>query len=103
MIGIASTAGSAVERAEAELGPRVEGAYYWNETGTYEVLAVLRGEAAREAVVRRTDWAVRTRHLATDHVTTHCMVWTDSDHLISVPSSSAGLVNDSSAEAVSTR
>ncbi|MFD6534999.1 hypothetical protein [Streptomyces goshikiensis] len=74
---------SARQDVEAEIGPRQAGAFYSNDTGgTFEVLAVLRGEEARAAVNRRTDWAVVTRHLATENVTTHCMAWTTSDHLI---------------------
>lgn len=82
---------SAAERAEIELGDRVEGALYFNSTGTFEVLAVLRGEAARQALGRNVDWAVTTRHLHTGHEVTHCMAWTASDHMISVPNSPASL------------
>lgn len=74
---------SAGQDVEAEIGPREAGAFYSTDMGgTFEVLAVLRGAEARAAVNRRTDWAVTTRHLATENVTTHCMAWTTSDHLI---------------------
>ncbi|MFJ2752685.1 hypothetical protein [Streptomyces sp. NPDC087297] len=70
------------QNVDAEIGPREAGAFYSNDTGTFEVLTVLRGDEAQAAVNRRTDWAVVTRHLATDTLSTHCMVWTSSDHLI---------------------
>ncbi|MFZ3475307.1 hypothetical protein ACODT3_42625 [Streptomyces sp. 4.24] len=74
---------SARQDVEAEIGPREAGVFYSTDMGgTFEVLAVLRGAEAQAAVNRRTDWAVVTRHLATEHVTTHCMVWTTSDRLI---------------------
>ncbi|WP_435245064.1 hypothetical protein [Streptomyces tendae] len=81
----------AAERVESELGPRSEGALYFNSTGTFEVLAVLRGDDARQAMGRTVEWAVTVRHLHTGHELTHCMAWTASDHLISVPNSPASL------------
>ncbi|MER6253625.1 hypothetical protein ABT224_19945 [Streptomyces sp. NPDC001584] len=80
---------SARQDADAEIGPREAGSFYFNATGTFEVLEVLRGDQARAAVNRRTDWAITTRHLATDTESTHCMVWTDSDYLICRSSRSA--------------
>ncbi|MEV5454261.1 hypothetical protein ACFUIW_33600 [Streptomyces sp. NPDC057245] len=74
---------TATERVQAELGPRAEGVTYYNPTGTFEVLEVLQGEEAREALGRRgADWAVRVRRRHTGEVTVHCLVWTNSDHVL---------------------
>ncbi|MER5302269.1 hypothetical protein ABT039_22805 [Streptomyces lasiicapitis] len=75
-------AGDSAQRAAAELGPRAEGVSYYNPTGTFDVLEVLKGAAAREALGRRTDWAVRVRRRTTGEVSVHCLVWTTSDHLM---------------------
>lgn len=72
------------ERATKELGPRAEGVTYFNPSGTFDVLEVLRGAAARKAVHRRTEWAVRVRRRNTGEVSVHCMVWTTSDHVLKV-------------------
>ncbi|MFD5451236.1 hypothetical protein [Streptomyces sp. NPDC127100] len=80
---IATVEQPTAERVTSELGPRTEGVTYYNPSGTFDVLEVLRGEEAREALGRRgADWAVRVRRRHTGEVTVHCLVWTNSDHVL---------------------
>ncbi|WP_333745610.1 hypothetical protein [Streptomyces sp. IBSBF 2950] len=83
MVATVVQSADADQRVQNEIGPRTEGATYFNPTGTFEVLQVLRGAEAREALGRSgTDWAVRVRRLSTGQETVHAMVWTNSDHVI---------------------
>ncbi|MCF1592499.1 hypothetical protein [Streptomyces muensis] len=69
-------------RVQKEIGPRTEGVTYYNPTGTFEVLKVLRGAEATEALGRNAAWAVQVRRRSTGEVTVHAMTWTNSDHVI---------------------
>jgi hypothetical protein len=71
-------------RVQKEIGPRTPGVEYYNPTGTFEVLQVLRGAEASAALGRRTAWAVKVRRRNTGEVTVHCMTWTNSDHVMPV-------------------
>ncbi|MDX3165873.1 hypothetical protein PV516_18985 [Streptomyces scabiei] len=70
------------ERVQNEIGPRAEGVTYFNPTGTFDVLKVLRGAEATQALGRRTAWAVEVRRTSTGEVSVHAMTWTNSDHVI---------------------